>query len=97
MADIVCKGAALLCDVVWVSVRLLLELPVAVVRCAAFDAGIWRPAAIGCAFYEGYVQHIRSKPLRHTFRSRSAAIRMQGNVWGYHIYSDTERLSCGQV
>ena len=69
MTDIACKGAALLCDVVWVSVRMLLAWPVAVARCAALDAGVWQPPAAGCTFYEGDVRHIRTRPLRHEFRS----------------------------
>ena len=91
MADVACKGAALLCDVVWVSVRLLLELPVAVTRCAALDAGMWQPVAGGCTFYEGDVQHVRSRPLRHTFRLIFAAGVTQSTAAYCHSSHEVQR------
>ena len=68
--DVAYKGAALFCDAVITTTRLLLALPSAIARCAALDAGLWQPPANrGCTFYEGDVQHVRCKPLRHKFRS----------------------------
>ena len=68
--DIALQGAALLLDAVWVTSRLLVALPPAIARCAALDAGLWRPPAhSGCTFYEGEVQHVRRKPVRNKFRS----------------------------
>jgi len=68
--DVAYKGAALFCDAVSTTIRLLLALPSAIARCAALDAGLWRPPVDrGCTFYEGDVQHTRSKPLRNNFRS----------------------------
>ena len=75
--DVAFKGASLVRDAAWVTITLLLALPAAIVRCAALDAGLWRPDAHGgCTFYEGDVQHARSKPLRNKFRSGASGGRL---------------------
>ena len=67
--DVVCKGVALLCTLAWATTRLVLALPLALLRCAALDNGVWQPRRSGsCTFYEGTVQHTRSKPLRTQFK-----------------------------
>ena len=66
--DVLFKAAALLCNIAWAAARAALALPGALLRCAAVDCGVWRPRDSGSAvFYEGTVQHSRSKPAEHQF------------------------------
>ena len=79
--DLAFKGASLIANAVWTTITLLLALPVAIIRCAVLDAGLWRPPAHGgCTFYEGDVQHTRSKPLRNKFRSAGGDSRTWTSV-----------------
>lgn len=66
--DIFFKAAALLCNIAWAVAHALLALPFALLRCTAVDLNLWQPRPDGsCEFFEGSVQHTRSKPVKHQF------------------------------
>ena len=86
--DLVFKGISLLCCILRAAFRVILALPFALLRCAAIDCGIkWPEPAGTCSFYEGTVQHSRSKPTRHQFTCAILAIFLETNrhLFQHHV------------
>jgi hypothetical protein len=65
------QAAALLWTFVTASLRVLLDLPYALLRCGV-SAGAVKALQNGfsaeqCTFYEGTVKHVRKRPAHHAF------------------------------
>ena len=71
-AVLACQALALLWDVLVAAVRVAADLPVALFRCAVVTFGGGGSAAGedsgSCAFYEGTVEHVRTRPVHHAFK-----------------------------